>query len=39
MTNVDKLWKALGKAIAGNASTKQVNGIAAQLNRARGTRD
>jgi hypothetical protein len=38
MDRIDKLWKALGKAIAGNASTKQINGIAAQLDRVRGTR-
>lgn len=35
MDHVDKLWLALGKAIASNASTKQVNGIAARLDRAR----
>lgn len=34
MTTVDKLWIALGKAIQKNASTKQVNGISAQLQRA-----
>jgi hypothetical protein len=38
MTAVDKLWAALGKAIAANASTKQVNGIAARLARASGQR-
>lgn len=38
MTRVDRLWVALGKAVAANASTKQVNGIAAQLHRARGER-
>lgn len=39
MTSVDKLWQALGKAIAANASTKQINGIAARLVRARGSRE
>jgi hypothetical protein len=38
MNRTDRLWQALGKAIAANASTKQVNGIAAQLQRARGER-
>lgn len=28
MTRVDRLWVALGKAVAANASTKQVDGIA-----------
>lgn len=37
MDAVDRLWMALGKAIAGGASTKQVDGIAARLNRARGS--
>lgn len=39
MTRVEKLWQALGKAVQASASTKQVNSIAAQLNRARGTRE
>jgi hypothetical protein len=38
MNAVDKLWVALGKAIRSGASTKQVNGIAARLERARGTK-
>lgn len=38
MDQVDKLWVALGKAIRGNASTKQVEGIAARLSRAQGVR-
>jgi len=36
MNDVDKIWAALGKAIRNNASTKQVNSIAARLNRVRG---
>jgi hypothetical protein len=36
MEQVDKLWAALGKAIRANASTKQINGIAARLTRAHG---
>lgn len=36
MSSIDKLWAALGKAIAGGASTRQVNGIVARLNRVRG---
>lgn len=36
MDSMDKLWIALGKAIRADASTKQVNGIVARLNRARG---
>jgi len=38
MDIVDKLWNALGKAIRANASTKQINGIVARLDRARGKR-
>jgi hypothetical protein len=38
MNNVDKLWAALGKAIRTNASTKQINGITARLDRARGNK-
>ena len=37
MTTIDKAWAALGRAIAGNASTKQVNALAAQLDRVRGS--
>jgi hypothetical protein len=36
MTNVDKMWAALGKAVRSGASTKQINGIVARLDRARG---
>lgn len=39
MNRVEKLWEALGKAIRSGASTKQVDGIVAQLQRARGQRD
>jgi hypothetical protein len=35
MDQTDKLWAALGKAIRGNASTKQVENILGRLNRAR----
>jgi hypothetical protein len=38
MNRVDKLWNALGKAVRAGASTKQVDHIAAQLDRARGQR-
>lgn len=38
MEQVDKLWAALGRAIRANATTKQVEGIAARLNRAQGVR-
>jgi hypothetical protein len=38
MEQADKLWRALGRAIAGNASTKQVAGIIARLDRARAQR-
>lgn len=33
---VDKLWVALGKAIQINATARQINGIVARLDRARG---
>jgi hypothetical protein len=36
MSEIDRLWVALGTAIAKGASERQVNGIVARLNRARG---
>jgi hypothetical protein len=36
MTTVDKLWNALGNAVRAGATEKQINGIAARLDRARG---
>lgn len=35
MTRTYRLWAAFGRAIAANASTKQINGIVQQLDRAR----
>lgn len=35
METIDKMWAALGRAIRSGASEKQVNGIAARLDRAR----
>lgn len=38
MDHLDKLWRAFGRAVATGASEKQINGIVARLDRARGKR-
>jgi hypothetical protein len=38
MNDIDRMWQALGQAIRKGASEKQINGIAARINRAHGSR-